>query len=282
MMIEDLLRFVSDRTLLLAGCCIILIIKAFFGIGPNFEMLFDRMQMFWDWVSTIPWKIIEAFQPSDERAREATWAIEISNLARKSHTWMQRQLFLRETIIEYAIQGKLEKTGLSQINGMKSISTSLVAHQRGYLIFLSLEYVKPFAITLPNTFYGKIFIRHARYEMVAVREHVSATLKGSESYKEPSPRGNGPRSMGEGELGGNINNKRKNSSLLLSSFPTYNVCSGLLRFHLPSSQAVTIGSYNISPPVSSSLPLSVTAATAAKDTNLCLDGGYFTIYFVCT
>ena len=90
--------------------------------------------------------------------------------------------------------------------------------------------------------------------------------------------------MGEGELRGNINsnNNNNNTSLLLSSFPTYNVCSSLLRFHLPSSQAVTIGSYNISPPVSSSLPLSVTAATAAKDTNLCLDGGDFTSYFVCT
>ncbi|EGD99922.1 hypothetical protein TESG_07252 [Trichophyton tonsurans CBS 112818] len=127
MMIQDLLRFISDHTLLFAGCCMVLIIKALFGIGPNFEMLFDRMQMFWDWVSTIPWKINEAFQPSDERAREATWALEICNLARKSDIWMQRRLFLRETIIEYAIQGKLEKVDDLDKSGPKDWQDKLLS-----------------------------------------------------------------------------------------------------------------------------------------------------------
>ncbi|EGD91981.1 hypothetical protein H112_00584 [Trichophyton rubrum D6] len=128
-MIKDLLRFISDHALLLVGCCIILIIKAVFGIGPNFDMLFARMQIFWDWVSINTWNMIRALQPWDELVKEEDWAIELGNLARRRHIWIQRQLFLRETIIEYAIQGKLEKVN-DLDNGSKDWQGKLLSQTR--------------------------------------------------------------------------------------------------------------------------------------------------------
>ncbi|KAM5431742.1 hypothetical protein MferCBS31731_007802 [Microsporum ferrugineum] len=107
MAIGDLLQFSRDCILHLTGGCIILIVMILSGTSLNFEQLFDRMQMY-RVSNKIRLKKL-AVQPRDEYKRDTEWLIERLYLVQRLHKWRQRQIFLRETIIEYATQGKLDK-----------------------------------------------------------------------------------------------------------------------------------------------------------------------------
>ncbi|EFQ96666.1 hypothetical protein MGYG_08589 [Nannizzia gypsea CBS 118893] len=107
MEIEGLLRFARDHILLLAGGCIILIVMMLFSTRADFEQLFDRIHMYGT-SNKIRLKKL-AVQPKDEREKSCQWLIERLYLVQRLHKWRQRQIFLRETIIEFAMQGKLDK-----------------------------------------------------------------------------------------------------------------------------------------------------------------------------
>ncbi|EFE38292.1 hypothetical protein TRV_06948 [Trichophyton verrucosum HKI 0517] len=101
MEIEGLLQFARNHVLLFAGGCIILIL---FSTSMNFEQLFDRMHMY-EISNEIRLKKI-AIQPKDEHEKDCDWLVERLYLVQRLHKWRQRQIFLRETIVEYITQGR--------------------------------------------------------------------------------------------------------------------------------------------------------------------------------
>ena len=107
MEIEGLLQFARNDVLLFAGGCIILIVMILFSTSTNLEQLFDRMHMFE--LSNKIRRTKMAIQSTDEHEKDCDWLVERLYLVKRLHEWRQRQIFLREIIIEYVTQGKLDK-----------------------------------------------------------------------------------------------------------------------------------------------------------------------------
>ena len=84
------------------------IAKVIFGI-PNYEQLFDRIHLYW--AATMLRSIERTILSPDEQLNQdqVKWAIEANRLTREKHMLNQRDIFLKELVIEYAIKDKLDK-----------------------------------------------------------------------------------------------------------------------------------------------------------------------------
>ncbi|KAM5470824.1 hypothetical protein MauCBS54593_003868 [Microsporum audouinii] len=86
---------------------ILLLIKILFNLGPSFEQVFDGLRIYW--ASDRIRKIKELFQTKNQLKEQSDWIKEWEYLDAEQKALKQRDIFLRETFIEYATKDKLDE-----------------------------------------------------------------------------------------------------------------------------------------------------------------------------
>lgn len=107
----------SEPSLLLRIVCVIIVyigiptiilLKVISGI-PDYEKLFERMHLYWFATMLRDIKALFIFTSYDKQMEQVNWTHEMNALTRQKHMLEQRDIFLKELVIEYATKDKLHE-----------------------------------------------------------------------------------------------------------------------------------------------------------------------------